>query len=125
MAKVTAENFGDELQRILLKYCDEVSEATAEGVKAATKAGVQAVKSGAAEKFDGTGKYAAGWTSQVETGRFSAQGVIYNAKVPGLPHLLEYGHAKRGGGRVPGRVHIATVEEAIAAAFMKSFEAKL
>ena len=121
MAKVTAENFGDEIQRILDKYCDEVRETTKQGVRAATKAGVQAVKSGAEGKFGGSGRYASGWTSQMETGRFSAQGIIYNADVPGLPHLLEHGHAKRGGGRVPRCVHVAPVAEILESAFFKRF----
>ena len=120
--KITADNLADALDAIMEKYCNEVREQTKEGVRAATKAGVKAVKSGAEAKFGGTGKYAAGWTSRLETGQFSAQGIIYNGKLPGLPHLLEHGHAKRGGGRVPGRAHIAPVENIIEAAFMRTFE---
>ena len=74
---------------------------------------------------DGTGKYAEGWTSRVETDRLSATGTIYTGKLPGLPHLLEHGHAKRGGGRVPGRVHIAPVEKILESAFMRAIQTKL
>ena len=63
--------------------------------------------------------YGKGWTSQFETGRLSYQGVIYNKDLPGLPHLLEHGHAKRGGGRVDGRVHIKPVEDEIVKKFEK------
>lgn len=122
---VTADNLSDAIAGIMDKYAVEVNGHVKEAVSAATKAGVKAVKSGAAAKFDGTGRYAAGWTSRYETDRFSAQGIIYNKDVPGLPHLLEHGHAKRGGGRVPGRMHIAPVEEAVEGAVTRAIEMRL
>ena len=61
-----------------------------------------------------TGKYAEGWT----TGNYTwtalgAEITVYNAKKPGLAHLLENGHAKRNGGRVTAKVHIKPVEEEV------------
>ena len=103
---------------ILTEYGDSITENVQEAAKKVTKAGVKAVKQNAGSSFKGTGKYASGWTSKFETGRLSAQGVIYNKKLPGLPHLLEHGHAKRGGGRVEGKAHIKPVEEQI----VKQFE---
>lgn len=124
MAKTTIEKLQSDIQKILDEYGEDVNLQTEEVVKAVTKQGVKAVKNASKGAFGGTGKYAAGWTSQVETGRFSAQGVIYN-KTPGLPHLLENGHANRGGGRTPGRTHIAPVEEELIKTFEKDLEAKL
>lgn len=64
-------------------------------------------------KRPGRGDYAKGWTHTVEKGRLRVA-----AKVHGkhgtyqLAHLLEYGHARRGGGRkVDGIEHIAPVEK--------------
>jgi hypothetical protein len=50
-----------------------------------------------------TGEYAKGWAYRQEApGSYR----VYNKKKPQLTHLLEHGHAKRGGGRVEGRPHI-------------------
>jgi len=55
------------------------------------------------------GGYAKGWTRRKETIGGSVSHTIYNKHKPGLTHLLEKGHAKRGGGRVAGKPHIGPV----------------
>lgn len=116
MAK--AINLETEIAKILSKYGDEVAENIQKVTKEIARKGAKAVKQNAQSDFKGTGKYAAGWTSQAKEGRYSSQGIIYNRAKPGLPHLLEHGHAKRGGGRTDGREHIAPVEQEV----IKSFE---
>ena len=121
MATTSADGFAAALQKILKEYQEDVSKNVNDLAKKFTQKGVKEVKS-ASGQFGGTGKYASGWTSKFETGRLSSQGIIYNGKVPGLPHLLEKGHAKRGGGRVAGREHIAPVEQTLIEEFQKAVE---
>ena len=59
-----------------------------------------------------TGKYRSGWTETVteeNSARISIE--IHNQTKPWLAHLLEFGHAKRGGGRVNGTPHIRPAAE--------------
>jgi len=123
MAK--AINIETEIAKILTKYGDEVAENIQKVTKEIARKGAKAVKQNAQSDFKGTGKYAAGWTSQVKEGRYSSQGIIYNRAKPGLPHLLEHGHAKRGGGRTDGRVHIAPVEQEVIRSFEEAIKETL
>lgn len=123
--RAAADKLADTINQILTEYGDDIQELTTTAVQDVTKAAVKAVKANSRAYFGGTGKYAKGWTSQVETGRTSAQGTIYNGSVPGLPHLLEKGHAKRGGGRTQGVEHIAPVEEQVVEQFRKVLEEKI
>ena len=126
MAKrITADQLTQEVDKILEKYGDDVQGNIKSIVKDITMKGARTLKSESSSTFGGTGRYAAGWTSQTETGRVSAQGTIYNKSLPGLPHLLEHGHANRGGGRTPGRVHIAPVEEQLIREFESKVKSKL
>ena len=120
MAKTPIDKFSEAISDMLAEYGDEMRENISEAVKTVSKKGAQAVKQSARQTFGGSGAYAKGWTSRAETGRLSAQGFIYNKDLPGLPHLLEHGHAKRNGGRVPGREHIAPVESEIVKEFEKA-----
>lgn len=123
MAK--AINIETEIAKILTKYGDEVAENIQKVTKEIARKGAKAVKQNAQTNFSGTGKYAAGWTSQAKEGRYSSQGIIYNRAKPGLPHLLEHGHAKRGGGRTDGREHIAPVEQEVIKSFEEAIKEKL
>ena len=123
--KVGVDRFAEEVAKICRQYRENVQESVGDVTKALSKKGAKEVKARAKSMFGGSGKYADGWTTRFETGRYSAQGIIYNAKVPGLPHLLENGHADRGGGRTPGRAHIAPVEEEIVKQFENEVKSKL
>lgn len=125
MARASADRFAADVQKILSEYAGSVKENLDEVTKAVAKKGAQAVRRAAAGAVGGSGKYARGWTSKVEVGRLGVSGVIYNKTTPGLPHLLEYGHANRGGGRTPGRPHIAPAEEQIVKEFEEEVKSKL
>ena len=59
-----------------------------------------------------TGEYAKHWTVKVETGRMMVGATVYgDSPTYRIAHLLEHGHAKRGGGRTSPIVHIKPVEE--------------
>ena len=98
----------DEIQAILDEYGEEVEEELREIIPAVAK---EAAKKLRKSSPDNKGGYAKGWTQQTEKGRMTVSSVIYNKAKPGLPHLLEYSHALRNGGRSRPIPHIAQVEE--------------
>lgn len=117
-AKLKPDKLSSAIRDILKEYQEDAEITVDEAVKKVSQAGAKQLRTVSKRAFGGTGRYAKGWTSTTETSSHSAQGVIYNKDVPGLPHLLEYGHANRGGGRTSGREHIAPIEEQI----IKQFE---
>lgn len=124
--KVPADRLSAEIKSILAEYGGEVADSMGDAVKKVTRAGAKALRAESKQKFPkGSGAYAKGWTSSVDTKKRSAQGTIYNKDLPGLPHLLEHGHANRGGGRTAGRVHIKTIEDEVVKDFEKEVRSKL
>lgn len=121
--KSTVDTLAADIEQILEDYEGDVENLTKEAVKEIGQKGVQSLKSSSGV-FKGT-KYKSGWASKIEESRMGAKAILYNSKVPGLPHLLEYGHALRGGGRVNGKVHIKPVEDELEKAFTQELENKL
>lgn len=98
-----ADRFMADFQAIL----DNVQEAADESLKAGAKAGAELARdewqAGAPSQ---TGGYAKSIRYRVEGEGREVQAHVYSTK-PGMPHLLEKGHAKVGGGRTRAIVHIA------------------
>lgn len=123
--RVPIDRLTDEVKKILEDYGEDVQQNLGTIVKKMSQKGASTLRSQSRGTFGGSGAYAKGWTSTAQTGRVSAQGTIYNQDLPGLPHLLEHGHANRNGGRTAGRAHIAPVEEALVREFETEVKSKL
>ncbi len=126
--KVTIDNLASEVEKYLNEYKGDINENLDDITKKVGRMGVQALKTEARSKFDGK-DYASGWTSKAEKTRLYTTVTIYNSKLPGLPHLLEFGHAiVRGGrtfGQVKGRSHIEPVEREITSTYEREIISKL
>ena len=128
--KTPLDQLSSAISGILNEYADSVSENVGEIVVQMGKKGVQALKKEARQTFpDGTGEYAKGWKSQVNKDRLGTTAIIYNEH-PGLPHLLEHGHATRNGtgrvyGEVRGRVHIEPVADKLVETFEREVLSKI
>lgn len=102
---VKVDDLAGEIVLAVKTYTEEVGAAIEEAVKKTARALAADLRETSPKD---TGQYAKGWTARKEgPGRY----VVYNKKKPQLTHLLEHGHAKRGGGRVEGRPHIKPAKE--------------
>ena len=93
-----------QLMEILNGYAIETKEILNEDLKKAAQTARKEIRQNAPQQ---SGKYKKGWTyKKTENGY-----IVYNASQPWKTHLLENGHAKRGGGRVRAIKHIKPAAE--------------
>lgn len=108
----------DKLASVVMDGLLEYADLSAADVKKAVKnAGATALNDIAENAPKDTGAYAKSWT--VKNSRETANSLtvtVYSKNRYQLTHLLEFGHAKRGGGRVSGKPHIAPAEQKAIAA---------
>ena len=124
MATINAASLADAIDKILTEYAEGIQDDLTEVTNKVAQEGAKALRAASRSNFGGTGKYAKGGTVEKAKGgsrQIVAEATIYN-RHPGLPHLLENGHAKRGGGRVPGKTHIAPVEQELIKQFEEQIE---
>lgn len=103
---VEADRFAYALSDMLDEVYKNVDGVVPQAAQAAGKKGASLVRQNARSTLGGTGKYASSWSYRTGKRANDSYAEI-GSTMPGLPHLLEKGHATLGGGRVPGREHIA------------------
>ncbi len=97
----------------VMEGLEEYADLATDSMKAAVKKAGNTVKGQiSATAPERTGKYAKSWRAKTTKESATALEVtVYSPTRYMLAHLLEHGHAKRGGGRVAARPHIAPAEQ--------------
>lgn len=104
----------DGMAAAIMKGLEEYAEVATSDLKASVrKAGSNVRKDIQANAPKKTDAYSKSWSVKTtkETSN-TLELTVYSPKKYQLAHLLEYGHAKRGGGRTKAQPHIAPAEEA-------------
>lgn len=103
------DNLANEIMGGLKEYADLASD---DVKKAVRKAGNTVRKEISENAPKDTGAYAKSWSvKKMKETSNSLEVTVHSKNRYQLAHLLEHGHAKRGGGRVAARPHIAQAEE--------------
>ena len=107
--KCTIDNLAKTIMEGLQEYADVASEDVKTAVRKAGKNVKTEISANAPKR---TGAYAKSWAVKTEKETaHSLEVVVHSKNRYQIAHLLEHGHAKRGGGRVAGVPHIAPAEE--------------
>ena len=102
-----------DLADAIMEGLEEYADLAAEDVKRAVKNAGDTVKEEIQKNAPvRTGAYRKSWAvKNVKETSNSLTVTVHSRNRYYLAHLLEFGYAKRNGGRVPGKAHIAPAEE--------------
>lgn len=119
--KVPVEQMADEIAQQLAAWADDVTANTKDAVREVAKQCLDEVRENSPVR---TGRYKKGWTNVVSyEGQTDLRVTVHNKTDYQLTHLLEFGHAKRGGGRVEPKPHIKQAEQHATEALGRKVEA--
>ena len=108
-SSVSIDGLADAIMEGLQEYADMATDEMKAAVKKAAKTVKKDIQAGAPVK---SGAYSKSWaTKTMKDSSVALEVIVHSKNRYQLAHLLEKGHAKRGGGRVGGRAHIAPAEQ--------------
>lgn len=106
---IKIDKLSDEIMKGLMEYKDLVADDVKSIVKKVGNDTKNEIKNNAPKR---TGAYKKSWSVKITKENSNALTVTVHSKNRyRLTHLLEKGHAKRGGGRTKAIPHIGTAEE--------------
>ena len=105
----TIDSLADDIMAGLQEYAELADDAMKTAVKKTATSVKKEISANAPKK---SGDYAKSWkATKVAENSHTLKMTVHSKDHYRLAHLLEKGHAKRGGGRVEGKPHIAPAEE--------------
>lgn len=99
MPNVKIDLLADEIEKICTEYVDDINEETKKAVRAAGNATRNDLATYNSKR--GFGKYGKSWKVSVEGNLVQGFTATVHSSMPGLPHLIEFGH----GGPQPAPPH--------------------
>lgn len=112
MGTVKVDNLAQAVEDELDQFAGLALNDIVEAQKTVAKATVKSLRATSPGRG---GRYEHGWKSKTTKTRTGASTVIYQGDLPGLAHLLEFGHPIISGGRTVGQAkafpHIAQAEK--------------
>ena len=106
---VSVDQLADAINAALQEYAALAAADMKKCIADAGKTVRKEIKSQAPKE---SGQYGKSWrVKKVAEDSQTVEYIVYSPRRYYLAHLLEHGHAKRGGGRVSARPHIAPAEE--------------
>lgn len=103
MVNISIDQLSAAITNAVREYTDDVTTGIEKEIDSTSKKITKDISAGSPRR---TEEYAKGWTRKKTSSGGQIRFVIYNKKKGSIAHLLEFGHAKRGGGRVSGKPHI-------------------
>ena len=108
MKTVSVDEMGNAIQKEFEEYVDLTADEVKKIVKEVADDVTEEIKDKAPVD---TGAYRKSWTAtQTKDTTLASEYTVHSVKHYRLTHLLEFGHAKRGGGRTKAQPHIAKGE---------------
>ena len=103
------DDLASEVMKGLTEYAELADTAMKKAVKKTATAVKKEISANAPEK---SGRYAKSWTTRkTKENSHTLEMTVHSKDRYQIAHLLEHGHAKRGGGRVAAIPHIAPAEQ--------------
>lgn len=103
------DDMADEIMKGLQDYSELADAAMKKVVRKTATSVKKEISANAPVK---SGRYKKSWTTKkVKENSHSLEITVYSKDRYQIAHLIEKGHAKRNGGRVNGKPHIAPAEE--------------
>lgn len=103
MESINIDQLAAKITQAVQEYTEDVSAAIEKEIDQTAAKVLKDVKELAPKD---TGAYAKGFRSTKQTDQGYKQRIVWNKAFPTRVHLLEFGHAKVGGGRVEGKPHL-------------------